>query len=539
MCKFFCSRLGLPRWMFLWAVFAAVLVSRTAAAESFAGVDDKWRRYESPHFELFSQNADGDSRALLRHLEVLRAFFLDLLKLEERQPLEVTIYYFSRDTTFSAYKSTELSKKREISAYYLSRPDRAVIAMSSEHGDAEARRTVSHEYVHHLFRITEEKPPVWFNEGMAELFSTIEVGSTTLTIGLPIAGHVFRLQQENLLPLEALFAVDPRSAIYTTGEHTGLFYSESWGLLHYLNFGVSDIPADRLGRFLSYTQAFGAQADPATFRDAFNQSFGMDYRQMTQRLDNYFRGGKYLGRRAPLPTTEPPASYRVRAVSREEIRERLGELALRVNRSPQGKYALIEAVRKNPLNVRAIEALGTAAWVDGEPEAARERWDEAITAGSTNPAIFYEFAMMEYQRWFRIIDPYYRMPEERVQHLRDVLLRSIKQAPQQFMAYEILAWVEAAAEKPAAANVNLVQRMFAKLRNRQRTILALALVRIHSNDLAAADAMLAGLPAAGLEPEIARALPGIRSALEQARDRSAPDDASPPVAEPGKEKPPG
>ena len=147
--------------------------------------------------------------------------------------------------------------------------------------------------------------------------------------------------------------------------------------------------------------------------------------------------------------------------------------------------------------------------------------------------------MMEYQRWFRIIDPYYRMPEARVQHLRDVLLRSIKNAPQQYMAYEILAWVEAAAERPAAANVNLVQRMFGKLRNRQRTILALALVRLHSNDLAAADAMLAGLPNTGLEPEIAHALPGIRAALEQVRERHAPDDARPPSTEPVKEKPPG
>ena len=47
-------------------------------------VDDKWKHFRSPNFELYSRNEEKSSRELLHNLELLRAAFFDRSKLIER-----------------------------------------------------------------------------------------------------------------------------------------------------------------------------------------------------------------------------------------------------------------------------------------------------------------------------------------------------------------------------------------------------------------------------------------------------------------------
>ncbi|HET7535531.1 MAG TPA: hypothetical protein VFJ90_03700, partial [Candidatus Didemnitutus sp.] len=229
----------------------------------FPGAEEKWQRYESPHFELYSRNGDFSSRDLLRNLELLRAVFLDTFRLEERRPCPVTIYFFSDDSEMSPYKPEAVSKNRQLAGYYLARPDRAVIMTSEEYGTAGSRQIIFHEYIHHLYQVAEQEPPVWYNEGTAELFSTIEVSDKKLVFGRPAPGHIMELQQERLLPLETLFAVDHSSPIYNTGKHTGVFYGESWALLHYWSFGQTDLKPEKVDAFRHWALFQGAKASAA------------------------------------------------------------------------------------------------------------------------------------------------------------------------------------------------------------------------------------------------------------------------------------
>ena len=52
---------------------------RAAETERIPAVDDKWRHYQSGNFELYSRNAEAESRELLQNLELLRAVCLERL----------------------------------------------------------------------------------------------------------------------------------------------------------------------------------------------------------------------------------------------------------------------------------------------------------------------------------------------------------------------------------------------------------------------------------------------------------------------------
>src|SRR5205823_1321492 len=97
---------------------------------------------------------------------------------------------------------------------------------------------IFHEYAHLLLRHNDRFWPLWLKEGMAEIYSTLEVtGPQTIRIGVPIEHHLRRLERTHLMPLRELFGVTRESADYNEGERQGIFYSESWLLVHYLMVG--------------------------------------------------------------------------------------------------------------------------------------------------------------------------------------------------------------------------------------------------------------------------------------------------------------
>lgn len=483
----------------IWWWVGLGAVSRVSAGEQCAGVDDKWRCYHSPHFELFSRNDGAASRQLLHNLEFLHTVFLGTLHLNERRPVEVTVYYFGNERDFRTYLPPAMRSNDRLGGFYLNRPDRAVIVLPPQEDSEEARRLIYHEYIHHLTFITGDTPALWYLEGIAELFSTIKEQPDGLILGKPIEGHVAFLQLHGLMPLDALFSTMHDSPNYNESTRAGYFYAESWALLHYWLFGKSHLSKEGLERFISYSRRDDGNLEPAKRRELFKTATGMDYAAMADHLKNYVIHGHYGSSKLPLPKMAAREDYTLRPVTRDEIREQLTELSFRVTRDPLAKLALLDGIEQHPGEPRRFELLGADALVDGDDAAAREQWLHALAAGSRNPAVFHELAMLESRRWFARFDLiYFRLPEETAHYLRTLLHRSIERAPNQIQAYEMLAWVEAMSDQPSAANVNLVQAHFNGLKEKNRTLLALALTRVRAKDEKSAREMLDDLE--GLEP---------------------------------------
>lgn len=470
----------------LWSLSAA-------QKEPLPAVDDKWKHYQSANFELYSHDSEQPSRQLLHDLETLRAIFIERFKLPERARVEVTVFLFRTVDEFNAYGSDKWSAGHQFRGVYLEGKDRATISVAPSDDADRARRLIFHEYVHHLFRAVQQDPPVWFNEGMAELLAGIQPSGDMVEIGHPQVGRLVTLTREKLLPLEELFAVEYDSPVYRSNDHTGVFYAQSWALLHYLQFGQSDIPKAAVAKFIDVVgdRATLAQVDLRSF---FRACFKMDYPEMQRRLERYVESGSYRYGREKAPKIAPPKSYAMRALPRDEIRLRLAELALRMNGSAVGKFLLLDAAAKPKPAPRIFEVLGVHALAEGDEAQAKERWEQALAGGSSNSAIFRELGVLESNPWLRDFEYDYRLPREPAERLRALLHRSIAAEPEQTAAYELLAWVEACAEAPVVPNIALVQTRFGKLKNRARTLVALALVRVRAGLLVEGKDTLASLP---------------------------------------------
>lgn len=469
-----CGRLV---WLFLVGLIMGLPGARAVSEDDLLpGIDDRWNRYASPNFELYCDQSDKEARAILRDLELLRAVFFGQIGFRETARLDVTIYAFRSQREFEAYTPKGDSVTKTLAGLYVARPDRAVILLRPMEDRLAARRVAFHEYVHHLFKAVGEDPPLWFNEGMAELLAGIKLEGDNLTIGHPVVDRLLSLQHEKLIPLGELFAVGPGSKYYQSKGHTGLFYAQSWALLHYWRFGKSKLDPAAVDRFLRVAGDRKALAR-TNVQSLFEECFKMDYDHMLRDLGRYVRRGSYQFGSVPLPDIPDPSTYAKAAVSRGQIRERLAELALRVDRSAAGTFVLLTAANQPDPEARIFETLGADAWAHEETEKALEYWDRAVTAGSTNSAVLREVATYEWSKWFAEPEPRLRLPEDAADRLRTLLVAAIQAEPDMETGYEMLSWVEACAEKPSAVNINAVQKQFGSMRNKGKTLLALALCR--------------------------------------------------------------
>jgi hypothetical protein len=459
------------------ALLAQVL--RAAKGEPYPGLGRKWHYYQSPNFELYSANGDRDSREVLEKMELLRALFLDTFQLKPRLPQPVTLYFFAKQEEFDAYLPASVrGGTAKYAGYCYNYPDRTVITLAPTRDRRATREVVYHEYIHHLFRITEQNPAPWFNEGMAELFSTMEEDKEWLVLGLPVVRRVLELQHSRMMPFDQLFAVRYESPVFRESGHSGIFYAQSWAFLHYCRFGVNKIPADKMAIFLRVAGSPDIQERSEEFRSACRELLGMNYQELLREMERYVTSGRFQGGKAKRPVIADRQTYQMRDVAPEEIAVRLAEVSLRFTGSPTANLYVRGRLEQAP-DARLHELMGSVASQADETDGAREHWRQAVELGTTNVAIFRELARLEANLVFGQFNLDYRMPEKRATDLRHLLQKSIECAPTQSAGYEMLAWVEASVAKPDIANVNLVQQHFKTLNDKPRTLLALVLVRYH------------------------------------------------------------
>ncbi len=455
---------------------------RAAKGEPYPGLERKWTHYQSPNFELYSAKGDRESRDVLEKMELLRALFLDTFKLQPRLPQPVTLYFFARQDEFDAYlPASRRGGDSSYAGYCNSFPDRTVISLAPMNDRSQTRQLVYHEYIHYLFRITEQNPVPWFNEGMAEIFSTMDEDKEWVVLGTPVKGRVQDLHTYPMMPFGQLFAVRSDSPLFKDSVDTGIFYAQSWAFLHYCRFGLHKIPPEKMELFLRVAGSPDIQEKAEQFRAVCKDLLGMDYPELLRELEHYVMSGRFQGRKAPRPAIADPKGYEVRSVPADEMGERLAELMLRSTGSPIANLYVRNRLEQGP-DLRLHELMGSVALMADETDVARDHWRQAVELGTTNAAIFRELARLESNTVFAEFNLDYRMPPKRADDLRKLLKKSIECAPTQSMGYEMLAWVEASVSQPEIANVKLVQGHFNTLNDRPRTLLALVLVRMRLGD---------------------------------------------------------
>nr|MBP9913626.1 DUF1570 domain-containing protein [Opitutaceae bacterium] len=439
------------------------------------------------------------------------------------QSNRTTVVVFRFDEDLRNYKPVFDGKPSDADAFFIGGPDETLITFAVNQPLDYTKELIYHEYTHQFFHSLGITMPLWMNEGLAEYFSTVVVKKDRIEFGADKPAHRAVLDHYAMLPLERVFAIGPDSQDYNEGLRQGIFYAESWALIHFWMCGE-----DRTNylKFLKFSELLDLPgSEPAT---CFQEAFSMDYKAMQTLLAKHIQGGRYLIRKIPRPAGIMAEQLKFAPAVPFERDFILENLRVRTQANPLSAERLLRLAERAPDSPRPYEALAALAMLHQDPDTAQSHWRKAAELGSENPYVYLMGAKPELEQIMQNAPLDYRMPKEQAAVLRASLRHAIKLNPGYQLAYEALAQLESVAQKPSIAAANQVQAVLPSMREKARTVLALAVVRWRLNDHATCRQMIELLLASAGVPDDVRSTAWL---LKDRIDQSALIQPIPPPQE--------
>ncbi|ANM30723.1 hypothetical protein ABI59_15770 [Acidobacteria bacterium Mor1] len=331
------------------------------AAASLPDPDASWNRLDRDGFVLLSDARPKRVARIAAALESMNRILEVLHPQNDETAQPLTVYFFQHDRSFRPYKFLSGDRPAHIDGMFLGHRDGDFIALSGAINPARAAR---HEFVHHYLNRRGHRLPIWFEEGIAELYSTVRQRKHRAILGEAPPVHLSSLQQGSLIPLEEFFRLGDNPPRYFEGRIPRIFYPQSWALVHYIWLS---------GRFTREEIADFEQrlhlGQPAAA--AFKSALGLRPREANRELRDYVDAGLPGRFRLTVEPVERDIDG-VTALSRRETLYHLGNLL--AHNDPghlqSAREHLEAALELSPASLEIENALGLVALRS-------RRWDKA------------------------------------------------------------------------------------------------------------------------------------------------------------------
>ena len=431
----------------LFPLLALLLLAPAARPARGAGAEKKtppaagWVGVRSRNFLVEGAARERDLRRVAARLEEYRAAFSRLLSGEHFDAgVPTVVILFPDDAAYAPFQPVLSGRAaRGVAGYFQPGADVTYITAVLDSG-AERDPTLLHEYAHLLINNHFSAAPLWLKEGLAEFYSTARVSrdGRRLTLGDPPAERVRALRGGGFIPLAALFAVDQASPYYNEPAKRGLFYAESWALVHYLSEARGG-GREALARFTSLL------AGGSPVGEALRGAYGAGTTEMEAGLAAYVRAGRYPSAASDyaLPL-DFEADLSARPLSEAEVAARLGDLLLHTDRHDEAEVYLARAVGLEPRLGAARVSFGALRLRQGRHAEAREQLRLATEADPSSHLAHYLLAdALNREGVTGQADEFtFREFEERTEAIRAELRRALELAPGFVETYKLLAAVE-------------------------------------------------------------------------------------------------
>ena len=322
-------------------------------------------------------------------MERLRSVLVALKRGSPNVPAPTRVYVFKTHDALEPYLPREGGGPARWSSFYRGGWAANYAALSAA-WNADPRPSVYYAYIYDFIRANFAKLPLWYEVGIAGYYSTFQTEGDEARTGMISDGKLRVLREAFMwIPLERLFAIDHDSPEYRDPDKRGLYFAETWALIHYLSRG-NESRTPQLSRFV----ALLGQGMPQDA--AFREAFGTEYAQLFTELTNYVRNNRrYFYNRTKFAELKSPTEARVSPMTYEQTLVRLGDLvASGEARSDQAERFYQAALAANPADPAALGGLGWLRREQKRNDEAASLLTRAAEAGSTDYRVQYALARL-------------------------------------------------------------------------------------------------------------------------------------------------
>ena len=446
-----------------------------------AAAKDTWTEVRSKNFLLVGNASEKDIRKVATRLEQFReSFRLLFAKAKLSSSIPTNVIVFKNEGSYKNFKPKRADGKIDnyVAGFFQPGEDVNYITLSMEGEDKQTFAIIFHEFVHSILNTNFGKStiPPWFNEGLAEYYSTLEVvDGQKIKLGLPLGRHLSLLQEQKMMPLSQLFAVT-NFQLLQQGDHSrNIFYAESWALIHYLT---------HTGKANELSSFFGAVIKGVPPEKAFQDVFKTTYDSMEGELRKYvakstFNYVEYTLKNKMMVDSDMTAT----TIDDADSNAYLGDLLYHTNRADDAEPYLATALAAKPASSMANTAMGMVKYRQKKYSDARKYLETAIADDGKSYIAYYRYAYLlsrEGSDELGMIGP---PPTESVEKIRTSLTKAIELNPEFTESYELLAFVDLVSQSHLDEAVNGLMTALKYQPGNQRYALRIAEIYASQNKL--------------------------------------------------------
>jgi hypothetical protein len=296
------------------------------AATSLSAADAKWIHLTSPHFDVYTSESEGDTKAAIAHLEAARAFFLAATHSHDPAGKSVRIVIFHSEGDYSKYKPADIHTAKVYSI--------APATIVADGLKADMSEQVFREYAQLSLDDSGPALPYWFRYGLATVYSTLKPSDTGMTIGSPPKSDyrnsevgdvnlplLFSVNRETILASREKGALDYNADTFSAVQNTLLqsqdYARASWMLVHMLMFQPEY--RTKFGEFMRML-ASGTESGAA-----FGKVYGTPVSKVKADLTIYAKQTGILTMTAPFKAGKP-AAVESKPLTKDELDSLLASL---------------------------------------------------------------------------------------------------------------------------------------------------------------------------------------------------------------------
>ena len=481
---------------------------------------DNWISVQSKNFFLIGNGSEKDIKQVAIRLEQFREVFTHLFpKMKFSTPVPTTVVVFKSESSFRPFKPGP-----NIAGYFQPGPDVNYISLTTElQGDQDPFDVIFHEYTHLLVNNTIGGAPLWFNEGLAEYYSTFNItDDQKFILGRAIGNHVLLLRDSKMLPFKTLFDVDHKSPHYNERNKQSIFYAESWALMHYLIIGKEG----RLEQLSKFVDLLGTNVPK---EEAFQRAFQTTFEAMEKELRNYVKQDRYKAMEGHFQRKlETDTGMQSAPISEAEAQAYLGDLLLHSNRKDSETY-LEKALSLDPNLSLANAAMGMAKLRVGKPRDALVNLERAVKQNSQNYLVHYYYAYALSQQNVSSGEPVNGFSPETATKMHQELLKAIELRPDYPASYSLLGYVSLLTGNNLEETRSLLMRALSTSPGRNDLVFMLAQIYLRKSDYKLAQQLLEQVAKSNAEEETrqnAETLLTQLKTIQQFQERAKQDSSS-------------
>src|SRR5580700_9236080 len=281
-------RVLLAGWVVLWSL------------ASHAAEQSQWLEIHSTHFTVITDAGEKKGKEVALRFEQMRAVFAILLMKERlNEPVPLTILAFRSDKNYYQSAPQHQGQPIAVPGFFVHGEDQNFIVLNLF--EEESWRAVAHDFAHLLLNYN--YPPVagWFDEGLAEYFSSIRLDDRKYEIGgdpelrSGFSEDLLQNQREGRNPAKSLtellggqvwlglpdlLTMKHDTSSYAEGTHHTLFYAQSWMVMHYL---LHEKKLPETGTYFDLTENQHVPVEAA-----IEKAYGVTAAQFDQAVKEYF-----------------------------------------------------------------------------------------------------------------------------------------------------------------------------------------------------------------------------------------------------------